>query len=69
MVPSQLADLVAVAVLALLMVAAMVRFSRAAIGWRREGGAVGPVGPRPLSPVARWGLVHSASSRLRSTLR
>lgn len=53
------AALVLVAVLALLMVAAMVRFSRAAIGWRREGGAVGPVGPRPLSPLARWGLVYA----------
>jgi hypothetical protein len=59
MVISQAADLVAVAVLALLMVAAMVRFSRAAIGWRREGGVGGPTGPRPLSPVARWGLVYA----------
>jgi hypothetical protein len=57
--PTLAASLAAVAVLALLMVAAMVRFSRAAIGWRREDGAVGPIGPRPLSPLARWGLVYA----------
>lgn len=59
MTASLAAALAAVAVLALLMVAAMVRFSRAAIGWRREDGAVGPIGPRPLSPLARWGLVYA----------
>ncbi|HLE84456.1 MAG TPA: hypothetical protein VJG13_08960 [Thermoanaerobaculia bacterium] len=57
--PTLAAALAVVAVLAMLMVAAMVRFSRAAVGWRREGGAVGPVGPRPLSPLARWGLVYA----------
>jgi hypothetical protein len=56
--PTLAAVLAAVAVLALLMVGAMVQFSRAAIWWRREGGAGEPVGPRPLSPLGRWGLVY-----------
>lgn len=58
--PTLAATLAAVAILALLMVGAMVRFSRAAIGWRRpESGAGDPLGPRPLSPLARWGLVYA----------
>jgi hypothetical protein len=58
--PTLAAALAAVAVLALLMVAAMVRFSRAAIGWRRpESGAGDPLGPRPLSPLDRWGLIYA----------
>ena len=59
MTASFAAALAAVAVLALLMVAAMVRFSRAAIGWRGDGGAQEPGWPRRLSPLARWGAVYA----------
>lgn len=59
MTASLAAALAVVAVLALLMVGAMVRFSRAAIGWTRAGGSQEPGRPRRLSPLARWGAVYA----------
>lgn len=59
MTASLVVALAIVAVLALLMVGAMVRFSRAAIGWSRDGGAREAVRPGRLSPLARWALLYA----------
>ena len=61
MTASLVVALATVAVLALLMVGAMVRFSRAAIGYSRHGGVREAVRPGRVSPLARWGALYALS--------
>ena len=61
MTGSLAAALAGVAVLALLMVGAMVRFSRAAIEWSPGGAPREAEGDRRLSPLARWGALYALS--------